>query len=102
MIQTARCMIMPARRPKLIDPFVLRVRENVMKLCAATIAILSFGLVAGCSRKPASTDGGKDSPAQPTFTTVKPERKTLERTIEQPASVTAYEETPIEIGRAHV
>jgi HlyD family secretion protein len=66
-----------------------------MRLCFFAITLLSFGISAGCNRQGAKSDGAKDAAAPPTFTAVKPERKTLERTIEQPAYVAAYEETPL-------
>jgi HlyD family secretion protein len=66
-----------------------------MRLCCVTIAMLSFGVVAGSSRKPPVFDSQKHVPELPVVSTIKPERTTLERTIEQPAYITAYEETPI-------
>jgi HlyD family secretion protein len=57
--------------------------------------IVALGSIAGCSRKPAEPEGGKGKGAAPSFGTVKPERQTLERVIEQPAHVEAYEETPL-------
>lgn len=59
------------------------------------VVALSIGLFAGCNRKTADAPSAKADEEAPSFTTVKPERKTLKRTIEQPAYITAYEETPL-------
>ena len=51
---------------------------------------------AGCNRQSAAK-AETQTPAAPTVivTTVRPERKAVERVIEQPAFVEAYEETPL-------
>jgi HlyD family secretion protein len=67
-----------------------------MRLLSA-VFLLTLGaiLVAGCSRKPSEEPPRKGAATPSTVSTIRPERKALERIIEQPAHIEAYEETPI-------
>lgn len=67
-------------------------------ICAALLT--GSMVLTGCGREPPQPDAGKGKDAAAAFSTVKPERKTLERTIEQPARVEAFEETPLVVRMA--
>src|SRR5262249_33189394 len=50
---------------------------------------------AGCAGPTAAQTKGQDAGPPPEVTTVKPERKTIRRTTDQPGQVKAFEETPL-------
>src|SRR5262245_32136265 len=60
---------------------------------------LLLPVAGGCNRPAAAPPGDKAAPAAnpgtPTVKTVKPERKTIHRTIEQPGEIQAFEQTPV-------
>lgn len=65
----------------------MRTRSWILLLTAAALA-------AGCTNSPLAAPP-KATPKQAIVSVVKPERKSLRRTVEQPGTVRAYEETPI-------
>src|SRR5580700_1095136 len=67
------------------------VRTLVVGLVVAPIA----GCMSGCSPGNAGTDVLAKGP--PKVTVVSPERRTLSETIEQPARIEAFEQTPIQV-----
>src|SRR4051812_41670957 len=54
---------------------------------------IALALVVGCGRNPSNPDG--KSGKQSAFSAIKPERRTLQRTITQPGQIEAFEETPL-------
>jgi HlyD family secretion protein len=52
-------------------------------------------LLAGCNRPQAATSDPKKASIERTVTVVTPEKKTLKRVIDQPATIEPFEETPL-------
>jgi RND family efflux transporter MFP subunit len=62
---------------------------------SCVVALAPFVLAAGCGRSPVARADAKAAPAVARVEVVKPEKKTVRRTTEQPGEVEAYEVTPI-------
>lgn len=65
-----------------------------MRRDLSVLLAVAFGLVpaAGCGRKPPAAAA---PPAAPPIAVVKPERRAVKRVVEQPGTVTAFEETAL-------
>jgi multidrug efflux pump subunit AcrA (membrane-fusion protein) len=67
--------------------------------CILAVAVLSLLAVAGCGRPPLDpalpATPSSSEQTVPTVTIVKPERKTIRRTVSQPGHIQAYEQTPV-------
>jgi multidrug efflux pump subunit AcrA (membrane-fusion protein) len=62
------------------------------------LSLLALTLPAGCGRQPQGTSGGKAADAKKKkgeLTVVMPRRVTLHKTVAQPGSIQAYEQTPV-------
>jgi HlyD family secretion protein len=66
-------------------------RETVL---SAVLFALGLAAASGCNRKPAA-GGGAPPPAAPAITVVKPQMKPVQRVVEQPGTVEAFEETEL-------
>src|SRR5687768_2424717 len=72
------------------------VRRSAFNVRRSTFVVGLLVLAVGCGSRadgPASEEPAKEGP--PVVKTVRPERKTLRRTIEQPGTIEAFEETPL-------
>jgi RND family efflux transporter MFP subunit len=63
------------------------------------LRLLLLAVAAGCTQYPGGPPAPPAAPAAeqpaPTVTTVKPERRTVRRTVGQPGSIQAFEQTPV-------
>jgi HlyD family secretion protein len=64
------------------------------RLRSGLVGLSLSALLVGCSPNSPTTTPGAAAPA-PSFTVVRPEKKALPKTIEQPGTVRAYEEAPL-------
>jgi HlyD family secretion protein len=77
---------------------LLRCQDFQARALARALAVVVLTSVAGCSNSPAAPSGaGSEAgqPAPPLVATVKPERHTVRRVVEQPGYVEAFEQTPV-------
>jgi multidrug efflux pump subunit AcrA (membrane-fusion protein) len=64
------------------------------ELRSVVLATIGFLAAAGCTRKSAP-GGGTPAPPAPVIAVVKPQMKSVERVVEQPGTVEAFEETEL-------
>src|SRR5262249_47737956 len=61
----------------------------LIAVCAATLTTIS------CNRSPSGQGDKPTEQTKPTVSVVKPERMTLRRSVRQPGTIQAYEQTPV-------
>jgi HlyD family secretion protein len=71
-------------------------RNMARRVCAASMALILVSSGSGCGRHDqAGSHDSSGPPPMPVVTIAKPERRVLARTIEQPARIEAFEQTPL-------